>query len=199
MDRGPFRGSRSTDRGVPSRAERPDSVSQTQQPHQSASIEMVDEPQDQRHAPRPRNEKKAKKTSAMRSKTFIIAGITLLLIVAGWFIWQQTRSVGATIDSSKYQAVFFTNGNVYFGKLRSLNSEYMILDTIYYPQSQANGENTDTQGQADLNQSNVTLIKLGDAIHGPENEMTIPKDQIQFFQNLRSDSRVAELIDGQKE
>ncbi len=195
MDRGPFHGSRSTDRGVPSRSERPEPVSQ---PQQSAAIELVDEPQKPRQSPRARSDKKAA-SSRQRFKPVVIGIALLVIAIVGWFIWQQTRSVGTTIDSSKYQAVFFTNGNVYFGKLRPLNSDYMILDTIYYPQSQTNGEGSESQGQTDLNQSNVTLIKLGDAIHGPENEMTIPKDQIQFFQNLRTDSRVAELIDGQKD
>ena len=102
-------------------------------------------------------------------------------------------NVGSLIDTSKYQAVFFTNGQVYFGKLETTGGNYMRLTNIFYLQ-------TKTDDQASLQEtsaetaSDVELIKLGDEIHGPSDEMIINNDQILFFENLKQDGKVAQSI-----
>ena len=50
----------------------------------------------------------------------LVAGILLLALV-GWFAYGRLSGSASVIDSSKYQAVFFTNGQVYFGKLFQLS------------------------------------------------------------------------------
>ena len=40
----------------------------------------------------------------------------------------------------------------------------------------------------------MQLIKLGSEIHGPDDEMIINKDQVLFFENLKTDSTVAKSI-----
>lgn len=119
----------------------------------------------------------------------------LLVLLTGWLLWSTSRASGAAIDTGKYQAVFFTNGQVYFGKLDTLGGDYMKLTDVYYLQSQ-NGDTTSTADaqQATTDQSNVQLIKRGNEVHGPEDEMVIAKDQIQFFENLKKDSKVSQLI-----
>lgn len=146
---------------------------------------------------------RASKNKGKKRVTFsIIISIILLagILAGGWFM--QRSSVGATIDGSKYQAVFFTNGQVYFGKLNNLNDNYFKLSKVFYLQTKAdtadskNPQETTTETTPD-----VQLIKLGDEIHGPEDEMIISKDQILFFENLKKDATVAKSIDqyfGQK-
>lgn len=135
---------------------------------------------------------------------FIFPIITLILVlalaVAGWFLWSKTHA-SPGIDTNKYQAVFFTNGQVYFGKLQSFNGEYMKLTDIYYLQSQqAAEENKDSKNpqQTSSDQGNVQLIKLGDEIHGPEDEMIVSKEQVLFYENLKADGKVAKSIEQHK-
>ena len=121
----------------------------------------------------------------------VVVGIALIGLVA-WFVYRS--STAATIDTSKYQAVFFTNGQVYFGKLRSVNSGYMKLTDIYYLQTQSNTKDSQNPQETNNQSSDVQLIKLGNEVHGPEDEMIISKDQILFFENLKSDGKVTDSI-----
>jgi hypothetical protein len=121
-------------------------------------------------------------------------GAVLILITAGWLLYQ--RSGAGAIDSSKYQAVFFTNGQVYFGKLQQLGGGYMKLTNVYYIQSQ-DDQNTDNPQEGDEeSQPEMKLVKLGNELHGPEDAMMISKEQILFFENLKPDGDVAKTIAG---
>jgi hypothetical protein len=128
----------------------------------------------------------------------LVIGLIVLAVLAlgalGALMLYKT-STGSTIDNGKYQAVFFTNGQVYFGKLRSLNGGYMKLTDIYYLQAQTtqaksdNPQQTTNEGNAD-----VQLIKLGNEVHGPVDEMIISKEQVLFFENLKNDGKVSQSI-----
>lgn len=125
---------------------------------------------------------------------FIIA---IALISTGIFLSYLTlrnSSTTAHIESGKYQAVFFTNGQVYFGKLSPLAGGYLKLEDIYYLQTKANDTSTNPQETAPDTANDVELIKLGNEIHGPEDEMILNKDQVLFFENLKNDSRVSQSI-----
>ena len=142
---------------------------------------------------------KAKKSSKKRFTWPIIVIAIVVLGALGWFAWSKLHTPGPAIDSGKYQAVFFTNGQVYFGKLQSAGNEYMKLTDIYYLQTQAGSEADSANPQATTNdQSNVQLIKLGDEIHGPEDQMIISKDQVLFYENLKTNGKVAQSIDKYK-
>jgi hypothetical protein len=127
----------------------------------------------------------------------IAAIVVIILALTGWMLLKGGTNTSDGIDSGKYQAVFFTNGQVYFGKLHSFNDQYMKLTDIYYLQSQqAADSDKDSKNpqQTSTDQSNVQLIKLGDEIHGPEDNMIISKDQMLFYENLKSDGKVAQSI-----
>ena len=145
------------------------------------------------HAPR------AKKSSKKRFTLLIIVAAIILLGALGWFVWSKMQPGGPAIDSNKYQAVFFTNGQVYFGKLQAVGNDYMKLTDIYYLQTQSSGSADSSNPQQTTNdQSNVQLIKLGDEIHGPEDQMIISKDQMLFYENLKADGKVAKSIEQYK-
>ena len=85
------------------------------------------------------------------------------------------------IDSSVYQAVFLTNDQIYFGRLKNVSSDYLILSDVYYAKVDESGA-----GQ---------LVKLGAGEpHGPKDKMIMNKDQILFWENLTSDSPVVKAI-----
>ena len=134
-----------------------------------------------------------KKRSKLQRILLAVAGLVVVLGVAtgGWFYYKST--VSAQIDSSEYQAVFFTNGQVYFGKLQNLNGGYYKLNNIFYLQASASSS-TSANPQSTSQSSDVQLIKLGSEVHGPVDEMVINRDQVLFFENLKKDGKVTTAI-----
>lgn len=134
--------------------------------------------------------------------SIVIVLVVILAGVGGWFAWNKSQEgKTAAIDTSKYQAVFFTNGQVYFGKLQEFNGNYLKLTDIYYLQTQTTTDTTSSNPQKttpDDTGNNVQLIKLGQEIHGPEDTMIIARDQLLFFENLKPDGKVAQSIEKYK-
>ncbi|MDF1497119.1 MAG: hypothetical protein P1P90_03585 [Patescibacteria group bacterium] len=87
------------------------------------------------------------------------------------------------------QAVFLTNGQVYFGEVLDLNEGNISLQNIYYLQS----DKTTQPSQLDA-QSDLKLIKLGNELHGPEDMMHINRDHVLFIEPLKKDSKVVKAI-----
>lgn len=117
----------------------------------------------------------------------------LLVVVAMALSLLPKASSSNLVKTDQYQAVFLSNGQVYFGKLSNVNSGYVKLSDIYYLQ-------VEQQVQPDQNQDNdeqpqVSLAKLGNELHGPEDQMYIANDQVVFWENLKNDgSRVVDAI-----
>lgn len=126
--------------------------------------------------------------------TIILAIIFVTLGIFLSYMMLRNSSTTAHIDNGKYQAVFFTNGQVYFGKLSALSGGYMKLQDIYYLQTKSATDSDNPQETASDTANDVELIKLGNEIHGPEDEMMVNKDQVLFFENLKEDSRVSQSI-----
>jgi len=193
MDEGPFRVSRPADRRSVSRSE--------------PAYRQPDEPQQQRAEPQPserapashRTSKNKKASKRFKLPLILIILVLVVAAIAGiLFSISNNKNAATAIDTSKYQAVFFTNGQVYFGKLSSLNDSYLKLTDIYYLQTQAADAN-ETNPQATSNdQSDVQLIKLGEEIHGPEDEMVLSRDQVLFYENLKADGKVGQSIEAYK-
>lgn len=142
-----------------------------------------------------------RKTNLKKSqKKFLLtlAGVlvaVLVVVLSGWYLYRS--STAATIDGNKYQAVFFTNGQVYFGKLNQVNANYFKLTDVFYIQAQesdsAQAESENPQ-ETSNDSTDIRLIKLGSEVHGPDDEMIISKEQILFFENLKKDGRVSDSI-----
>lgn len=139
--------------------------------------------------------KHSQKMPTSKLKLAAIAAL-IVLVIAGAAAWYfLARPAGTAIDSNKYQAVFFTNGQVYFGKLSSVNGDYMRLKNVYYLQNKTSSDDkTSPQSASAQDASDVELIKLGNEIHGPEDEMIVSKDQILFFENLKPAGTVSKTI-----
>lgn len=187
MSGGPFRVNQQQERRAA--ATRPESV--RQQPEELPAELPTATPRATAHNASSKQEKASK-----RFVWPIIIVIVLLAIVAGCFAWMNLRggSAGIVVDSSKYQAVFFTNGQVYFGKLQSVNQDYLKLTDIFYLQAAGEDNANNPQNTTKSDNNNVQLIKLGDEIHGPEDEMIISKEQVLFYENLKTNSKVSETI-----
>ena len=115
--------------------------------------------------------------------------VGVIIIVAVLLVWVIFFNSIPRPDKDKLQAVFLTNGQVYFGELDVVSKEYVKLTGIYYLQVQQ-----PVQPQQPGGSPNFNLIKLGGELHGPEDEMFIPSERILFWENLRADSQVTQLI-----
>lgn len=104
----------------------------------------------------------------------------------------QPKSEEGFIDKGKMQAVFLNNGQVYFGKIKTLNENYLQVQNIYYLRV----NQTVQPNQSSKNANNdVSLVKLGCELHGPVDQMLINRDQVTFWENLKTDGQVAKAVD----
>ena len=125
----------------------------------------------------------------------IVAAIIILAAI--WFAGGADLLGGKVLGiDTTYQAVFLTNGQVYFGKLAS-EGRWMVLRDVYYlqvsQQLQPTGE-TQNQNQQSLQQQQIQLVKLGQELHGPQDEMYIDSDKVLFWENMKDDSKVVSAI-----
>jgi len=124
----------------------------------------------------------------------LAGGIVFLGWKTNWFGLSKSDDAG---KASGYQAVFLTNGQVYFGKLSGMSNQWATLTDIYYLQVQQQVQPKD-ETAASNEQPNLTLVKLGNELHAPVDEMKINRDQVLFWENLKTDGKVVEAIDKYK-
>jgi hypothetical protein len=123
--------------------------------------------------------------------TLIAVGVVLLLYFGG-------AKEQNFVDKSKEQAVFLTNGQVYFGKIKSINKDYINLQSIYYlnvnQQVQPNQSSSSSNSNSSNSNQSVSLVKLGCELHGPTDQMIVNRTQVTFWENLKTDGQVSKAI-----
>lgn len=122
-------------------------------------------------------------------------GAVALVLALGYGSWAYTEGrppFGPSDD--KWSGVFLTNGQAYFGHFYNGPGDYAILRDVYYVlATQLQSQDPNAQSQTQL-----SLQKLGNEIHGPQPEMRISKAQILFVEELRADSPLVRAIFQQK-
>lgn len=117
-----------------------------------------------------------------------MAGIAFVLTVALMTTLIMKSQTMQQIDTGKYQVVYLTNGQAYFGKLQNTSGDFLVMKSPYIAQSVANSED-----KADSS-TQTTLLKVTDQVYGPEDSIAIKTSQVAFWQNLRDDSKVTQAI-----
>lgn len=126
-------------------------------------------------------------------KTLKVLGVIAILVVIIYLAFLSKDFFSTPIQNgSEYSAVFLTNGQVYFGKMIDNNKNEIVLNNVYY--LQANAGDASGQGTAALGQTTFNLVKLGNELHGPTDELFVNKTQVMFYEYLREDSKVVESI-----
>lgn len=120
------------------------------------------------------------------SATILAVAMVVLLYIGG-------NPEAKLIDKAKFQAVFLTNGQVYFGSITHVNDKYVDLKNIYY--LSVNQSVQPEQKKEGEDQTSVSLVKLGCELHGPVDEMVINREQVTFWENLKTDGQVSQAID----
>src|SRR3990167_2745377 len=133
------------------------------------------------------------KMTAAKIPFLVLTFCIVVLVVALVFKISVSSSDNGTkeINKSAYQAVFLNNNQVYFGKISGVQKGSISLTDIYY--IQLDGKQQDT-AQAQANANNITLVKLGCEIHGPQDKMVINNSQVLFWENLKDDGQVVKTI-----
>lgn len=114
----------------------------------------------------------------------ILITLAALLSITGGIYWYKHRN-DQTVLGDRYQVVYLLTGQVYFGKLQNTSGTYLTLTHVYTLQNQK----SDTTSDASTN-----ILQVSRQVYGPDDSMAIRADQIQFWQNLRNDSKVAQAI-----
>lgn len=142
--------------------------------------------------------------SASKMPWVVLAVVIVVLIIVGALFREKlfgsaAKPGTAASQSSGYQAVFLTNGQVYFGKISDVDSDYVGLADIYYLQvGPQQGSATGAAPAATPPQQTISLVKLGNELHGPVDQMHISRSQILFYEDLKSDGSVVKAIQAYK-
>ena len=155
----------------------------------------------------------AKKSPTM---LIIILLVVVVLVLAAVITYPKVKDSWDKKKADKetvYNAVFLTNGQVYFGKMENPKKKYVKLSEVYYLQlnqqetQQVQPADGDTQTQEEQasgeaatdQQPEFSLVKLGQELHGPENAMIINQEQVLFYEQLKTDSNVVKAIKEDKD
>lgn len=165
----------------------------------------------QTQSPTPKQETVMQQESSKKPSVLpwvILGAVVVIVLVLGVIFRHQmfgkngkSGAMSANTSPSGYQAVFLTNGQVYFGKLNNPNENYIVLKDIYYlqvvqqPPLQGTPQNGQQQQQA---QQSISLVKLGQELHGPVDEMHISRAQVLFYEDLTSEGQVVKAIQDYK-
>ena len=137
--------------------------------------------------PRPRQ------NQGLALKIIILVLGILIFVFLGYLLFSWLGNRGGTDFDNKdaYQAVFLTNGQVYFSKVEKENKDFITLSDIYYLRVQQNLQPA-ANNQGD--QPSISLVKLGNELHGPEDVMYVNMEHVLFIEPLKIDSNVVQAI-----
>jgi len=133
------------------------------------------------------------------SSLFMLFTVTILafILVLGLVFLSDGNQEAEAIQTERYQAVFLDSqdGQVYFGKMGVFNKDMYVLTDIYYVRVENPIQPQGTEAQ----QPNISLAKLGNELHGPQDVMYISRDRVLYWENLKDDGQVVTAINNFKE
>lgn len=133
------------------------------------------------------------------SRPIWIIFIVIVLAGLGWYLSNQgimfNKSSGPNNQASEWHAIVLSNGQAYFGKLSGQNRQYATLRDIYYLKL---AQSPQPESQKANEQPQISLVKLGEELHGPVDEMLINRDHILFIEQMKNDAKVVQAIERYK-
>ena len=120
----------------------------------------------------------------------ILISVITLLVAASAFFYTSTMRRDA-FDKS-FQVVVLDTGEVFVGKVIKERSSRLELVNIYYLPITA--EDLFSQEFNAIHES-ISVIKIGNELHGPEDSMVISQEHIVYIQNLKENSKIVTAIE----
>jgi hypothetical protein len=108
--------------------------------------------------------------------------VVAVLSVTIWLGWSHSPH-WPKLDTA-YQAVLLDNGQVYYGKIDHMDSEFSVLTEVYYIQNQVDSQTKEVKN---------ILIRRGNEWHSP-NRSIVNTRHILMIEPVTPGSKVAELI-----
>ena len=115
----------------------------------------------------------------------------VLLGVTGLAIVVKQPEEADHINEDNLQAVFLEGGQVYFGSISELNDNYLRLNNIYYLRV---NQQVQPEQEGQPAQQDISLVKLGCELHGPEDLMILNRSKVLFWENLKEDGQVTQAV-----
>lgn len=141
------------------------------------------------------NNIKQKSTVAITALVVSLVALVAVGVLAFGKLNPVSADMSGEVMNDRFQAVFLTNGQVYFGKLSNPEGNYVKLENIYYLQVQQSVQpSTANPEEQSASDSQVSLTKLGKELHGPTDQMYISRSEVLFWENLEKDSTVVKAI-----
>ena len=123
----------------------------------------------------------------MISKKLFIATVAALALLLGIVVWSGTSLMSSRqqnpTEPSKYSAVYFATGDIYYGILSWFPSPR--LTNVWMLQRSVDQNN----------QPQVAVAPFNRAFWGPVDEIRLNPKQIVFWTKLRNDSQVIKFIE----
>lgn len=119
-------------------------------------------------------------------RPLLIAALIVILAGASFAGYRLTTASSSSlvgVDADRYQALFLNNGQVYFGKLSSADPQTVRLTGIYYLQVAQDVQPQEEATPEGATEQEPQLIKLGEELHAPEDEMYVDRNQVSFWEN----------------
>lgn len=114
------------------------------------------------------------------SATILVIALLFYLVLGG------PSNESKYVEKDRMQAVFLNGGQVYFGKIKDLNEQYLRMTDIFYLRVNQVVQ-PDQEGAQQAQGNDISLVKLGCELHRPANEMLINREQIIFWENLKQE------------
>lgn len=127
------------------------------------------------------------------SRLYRVAVLLIALLIAGYaagkFLTRNQKPATVSGQSAEWYAVKLVDGEIFYGQIKDVKADPVVMDNVYYNYDQAKG------GQKDAPEAgNLRLVKRGQETHGPSGTMDLVRAQVLFMEPMKSDSKVLKAI-----
>ena len=119
-----------------------------------------------------------------RARALAVAAAILVVSFTAVRYWDLTLP---SLGRSTYQAVFLSNGQVFFGRYYDRIGPYVKVVQPYYIQQSGDANDPNNPPQQ-------KIVRRGDELHGPLAQMLVPKTSVLFVEDLADSSPVSQFI-----
>ncbi len=129
----------------------------------------------------------------------IVFFLIILAMLSFYFLVDKTPARHddkeiANLENLKGEWYFvqLANKEVYYGFIRDVTDDPVVLEKVYYNYNQISGEDTD-MGEEKV-AANIRLVKRGKESHGPDGTMNIVRAQLMYMEVLGEESKILQAI-----
>ncbi len=124
--------------------------------------------------------------------------IALLIVITGimahFLVYKKSKHRPLYYNTSVFSAVFLDNQQVYFGRITRETADTLILENVYYLDNSIQQAYQKDLVKLATDSAKLSLLKLGDELHGPQDKMIINRSHILFFEEMKESGEIIDAI-----